>query len=499
LSLDATRQELEDFLEHAPIAFHWMDADGIILGANRAALTLLGYERDEYVGSWFAHHQLDREVAEAVLDRVRAGEDVRDVELRLRRKDGSIVHARVDCNAPRREGSFGHARCYLRDIGPEKRATEAHDAFLNMLAHELRNPLAPLRTCLQILEQPSVTAAAAAESRRRMGRQLTHLSRLVDDLLDVSRLSTGRLVLRREPLDLAVVVREALDDHREMFASAGLELEVHMPERPLGMDGDRVRLAQALGNLLQNACKFSDPGGRVELTLETNGGGNHLLLLHDTGIGMTRELLGRLFQPFSQGDRSLDRSRGGLGLGLVLARRLVELHGGTVEADSAGEGRGSTFRVRLPASEPPATTATEGRRPGNGRSRRILVIEDHRDSADSLAELLRLKGHEVTVTRNGFSGLAHAHECRPHLVFCDLGLPGKLDGFEVARALRHDPELGSAVLVALTGYGGAEDQRRARDAGFDAHLTKPADPDTLERLLAGFSPILEGRTATPAN
>jgi PAS domain S-box-containing protein len=491
----ALAADLDDFFENAPFGLLWADGEGAIQRANRAALDLLGGERDDVVGRRLTDFHVDPGLADALLSRLERGEELRDLEARLRRRDGSIVHARIDGNAARQGDRLVRMRWILHDGEEARRSAEVRDSFLNLIAHELRNPLAPIRTSLQILEQPDLPPLKAAEARRRMDRQLTHLSRLVNDLLDVSRLVTGRLQVRREPIDLGVLTREVIDDHRPTFDTAGVRLEVRVPETSIWVDGDRLRLAQALGNLLQNGSKFTEPGGWVEVHVERDGEAALRLVVRDTGAGMSREQIARLFQPFAREPRSVMGTHGGLGFGLMLAHRLVELHGGRLTAESAGPGQGSRFVLWLPTCAAPDEVGGAEPRSSNGRHRRILVIEDHTDTADSLADLLRLKGHEVTVARNGFAGLARAHHCRPHIVFCDLGLPGKLDGFEVARALRHDPELGSAVLVALTGYGRAEDQRRATDSGFDAHLTKPADPATLDRMLAGFSPILEGRAS----
>jgi two-component system CheB/CheR fusion protein len=384
-----------------------------------------------------------------------------------------------------------------RDITNRKQAENAlreaarhKDEFLAMLGHELRNPLAPIRNCLYVLGMPNVTGAQAQRALATLDRQVVHLTRLVDDLLDVSRISQGKILLRKERLDLAELVRSTVEDHRGALLAAGLALEMELPPEPVWVNGDPTRLSQALGNVLHNAMKFTDRGGRVRVRVfsqEDRSGpeGAAVVAVEDTGIGIELDVLGRLFEPFSQAPPGIDRSRGGLGLGLALVRRLVELHGGSVEASSGGSGRGTEIRLRLPVVPAPAEPADREKEPAPGEPRRCLLIEDNVDAAESMALLLQLNGHEVVLAHSGQEGLEKARGFRPHVVLCDIGLPGALDGYAVARALRGDPDLHSARLIALTGYGQEEDQRRAREAGFDLHLTKPADPEILQRLLAG--------------
>ena len=364
-----------------------------------------------------------------------------------------------------------------------KAADRRKDQFLAMLAHELRNPLAPIRNAAQVLQMPGLNPERLEKARGMIDRQVAHMGRLVDDLLDVSRISQGRILLRREPLDLAALVRATAEDHRELIEEAGLSLFLELPAEPVRLEGDPTRLAQALGNLLQNAVKFTNPGGRVTVRLADRGGEAEVAV-QDTGIGMGPEMLARLFQPFSQGDQTLDRSRGGLGLGLALVKGLVELHGGSVEADSRGQG--STLTLRLPLQDgvaAPVPSEPAGK-PG-GSALRILVVEDNRDAADSLQILLDLSGHQAEVAYTGQDGVDASRRIRPQVVLCDIGLPGGMNGYDVARALR--PELPGTCLIALTGYGQEEDQRKAREAGFDRHLTKPVDPAALLHLLGGLA------------
>jgi PAS domain S-box-containing protein len=360
------------------------------------------------------------------------------------------------------------------------------DEFLAMLAHELRNPLAPIRNAAQILRLVAPAHPAMCRAEDTIERQVAHMARLIDDLLDVSRISRGKILLRREPLDLAPLVRQAVADYRPLMEQAGLRLAVELPGQPLWLSGDPTRLAQVVSNLLHNANKFCDAGGLVTVRLWAEPDARTAVLsVGDTGIGMGPDILARLFEPFSQADRSLDRSRGGLGLGLALVKGLVELHGGTVAAASPGEGAGSELTVRLPLKPElaPIDQAQDRAGPPGGRALRILLIEDGVDAADTLRYLLEMAGHRVEVARTGPAGLEAARRWPPDLVLCDLALPGGMDGYEVARALRAAPPRLPIRLVALSGSGQHEDQRRAYQAGFDQRLTKPIDSWTLSHLI----------------
>jgi len=351
-----------------------------------------------------------------------------------------------------------------------------------MLAHELRNPLAAIFTAAQLLRLPRNTAERIDRARDVIDRQGRHLVRIVDDLLDVSRFARGSVRIEREPLDLATVAREVVNDFRGVAASNGVELVDAIPAGPLPMQGDRTRLAQVMGNLLSNAVKFTDRGGRVTLELAARAG-RAVLTVRDTGIGLDAHTLRTAFQPFVQADRSLDRSRGGLGLGLAIVSDIVRLHGGAVEATSEGAGRGSTFTVSLPI-HPDAQPATTSRTPLTAGlpALRLLIVEDNADAADTLRELLEHLGHQVAVAGSGPEALATAVAMHPEVILCDLGLPG-MDGFEVARRLRQEPTTADVRLVALSGYGRDVDRRRAAEAGFDEHITKPLQPEALETLL----------------
>jgi signal transduction histidine kinase len=364
-------------------------------------------------------------------------------------------------------------------------AARRKDEFLALLGHELRNPLAPLQNALHVLRLRGADPPTVAWAQDVAQRQVRLLTRLVDDLLDVSRIGRGKILLRREPLDLAGLVATAVEDYRRSLDGAGLTLVAEVPPAPVWVLGDPVRLAQVVANLLGNAVKFTDPGGRVEVAVAVDEAARQARVsVRDTGVGIEPDLLPRLFELYTQGDRSLQRSRGGLGLGLALVKGLVELHGGGVRASSDGPGRGAHVAFWLPLAargSAPAETPSGGDQAG--RSLRILVVEDNRDAAESLRMLLELARHQVVVAHTGPSGLEAARQFRPDVVLCDLGLPG-MDGLAVARALRADPATAGARLVALTGYGSDADHGRAREAGFDLHLVKPVDPKELHRALA---------------
>ncbi|HYV20399.1 MAG TPA: ATP-binding protein [Verrucomicrobiae bacterium] len=385
----------------------------------------------------------------------------------------------------------------LRDADRRK------DEFLAMLAHELRNPLAPMRNSLMVMKLSEGTPGIGGERLRGvLERQLHHLIRLVDDLLDVSRITRGTLQLRREPVELSAVVAHAVETARPLAEERRHEITVTLPPEPIWLQADPVRLAQVLNNLMNNACKYTEAGGQVWLSAERHGA-EVVMRVRDTGLGIPSDRLGNIFDMFNQVDRSIERAQGGLGIGLTLVRRLVELHGGSVLATSDGPGRGSEFVVRLPVLKPlseferharpgvrllPKTAATKH------AARRALVVDDNVDSADSLATLLRVTGHEAITAHDGVEALATAERFRPEVVFLDIGMP-RMNGYDAARRIRQQDWGRDVLLVAVTGWGKDEDRRRSHDAGFDAHLVKPADSNDLLRLLGTLSPA-NGRNKT---
>ncbi|MBP3954475.1 response regulator [Gemmata sp. G18] len=360
------------------------------------------------------------------------------------------------------------------------------DEFLATLAHELRNPLAPVRNGVQILRLGGATGEAAGRALTMMDRQLGHMAHLVDDLMDVARVSSGKVVLRKEPVPLRAVVDAAVETSRQAVEAGGHELALRMPAEPLPLNVDRTRLVQALANLLNNAAKYTLPGGRIVLSAQRDGG-DAVVRVADTGVGIPADMLPKVFEMFAQVGTSLERSQGGLGIGLTLVKRLVEMHGGSVRAESPGPGRGSTFTVRLPLAPAPAPAPAVAQAAGTGAAGRplgILVVDDNRDAADSMAMLLEMRGHQVRTAHDGPDALKVLATFRPQLILLDLGLPG-MSGYEVARRIRESAELQGVTLAALTGWGQEEDRRRTREAGFDHHLTKPADPGELDRIVAG--------------
>jgi signal transduction histidine kinase len=363
-----------------------------------------------------------------------------------------------------------------------READRRKDDFLAMLSHELRNPLAAINNGIYLLDHGVPGSEPARRAQTVIGRQMKQLSRLVDDLLDMTRISRNKIQLQFERMDLVQVARRAIEDHRGPLEANGLRLDFAAPIEAVWVLADAARVTQMLGNLLLNAGKFTDPGGAVTLEIQARGA-EAAVIVTDTGIGMDEAMLSRLFQPFAQADRSLDRSRGGLGLGLALTKGMAELHGGALIASSPGLGQGSRFLLTLPAAPPQARGAESPVSARPARRHRVLVIEDNLDAALTLKLLLELSGHEVTTAHTGGEGIAQAKAQRPEVILCDIGLPDT-DGYRVARTLREEPEWQPSCLVAMTGYGQPEDKRRALEAGFDHHLTKPADPEALTRLLA---------------
>jgi predicted ATPase/signal transduction histidine kinase/ActR/RegA family two-component response regulator len=382
--------------------------------------------------------------------------------------------------------SFENAGLYdqLREV--DRRKSE----FLAVLSHELRNPLAPIRNSLFVLDRAEPGSEQAHRARAVMDRQVRHLTRLVDDLLDVTRINRGRIELKRERLDLNEVAQRTAEDYRATFGAAGVQF-VFLPA-PTGVrvwvDGDRTRLAQVMGNLLHNAAKFTSPGGKVSMSVESDSTrGQATVRVRDTGKGIAPALIPQLFKAFTQADESLDRSKGGLGLGLALVKGIAELHGGSASAASDGPGRGAIFTVTLPIERAIPTERSPRRTDSVAPARRVLVIEDNADAADSLCEVLELIGHLVAVAYNGPEGLEKAHLFHPDVVICDIGLP-EMDGYAVARALRADADLGHVSLVALSGYAQPEDVAKAKAAGFEAHIAKPPNLEALDNVLHSSDP-----------
>jgi signal transduction histidine kinase/ActR/RegA family two-component response regulator len=376
------------------------------------------------------------------------------------------------------------------DATERKNADRRKDEFLATLAHELRNPLAPIRTGLQALARPGGEGAAGTVIRAIMERQLSQMVRLIDDLLEVSRISSGKVVLQRSRVDLRAIAELAIEASQPFVAAGQHDFTAELPVGPVWVDGDASRLSQVIINLLNNAAKYTAEGGKLRLSLSSDE--THAIVrVQDNGVGIPPEMLNEVFDMFTQVNRTLDRSQGGLGIGLSLVRRLTEMHGGKVTAESEGHGHGSAFTVRiplmamaeLPAESHQAADPEQSKRPGL----RVLVVDDIPDVADVLKMLLDLEGFETRVAYSGAVALESAREFRPDVVICDIGLP-EMDGHEIARRLRRDPDIAPATLIAMTGWGAEGEVRRTRDSGFDFHLVKPVDANALLELLSHMEP-----------
>jgi signal transduction histidine kinase len=429
------------------------------------------------------------------LQRSLASGDTYEADYRILQPDGSVRW--VTARGKAEHDSTGRAvrmPGVLVDITERKLLEEAlrdadrrKDEFLATLAHELRNPLAPIRTSLELLKMPRIDATTLERTRAMMERQVHQLVRLVDDLLDVSRVMRGKIELRKEKVEVAAVIARAIETVQPLIEVQGHRLELSISSESLPVHADQVRLAQIVANLLTNAAKYTPAKGHIRISATRRENGYVELTVGDDGIGIEAQMLPHIFELFMQVDHTSTKAQGGLGIGLTLAKNLAEMHGGTLEARSAGLGKGSEFTLRLAlmasdddavgergAEEPPRELTSAGHR--------LLVVDDNEDAAESLAELLRFRGHEVRVAHDGASALDVARNYLPRVVFLDIGMP-TMDGFEVARRLRQLPGLEGTVLAAMTGWGQREDRRRTAEAGFDHHFVKPPEPATLDTLL----------------
>ena len=468
--------------------------EGRIASWNAGAERIKGYKAEEAIGQSFSIFYTPEAAArgkpEWMLRAAIEHGSVEDEDWRVR-KDGRRFWANVVLTALRDEqGELRGFAKVTRDLTERRRVDELVQAdrfkneFLALLAHELRNPLAPIRSAVQVLSRQSPANPEMAQAQEIAERQIRHMARLLDDLLDVARISQGKLEIRREALDVREIAGRAVAAELPFIEERGLEMSVDLPGGPLGVDADPVRLQQILVNLLNNAAKYTDAGGRIALSARSEGR-EAVIRVRDTGIGIDPAMASRLFEPFVQVERREKRSVGGVGLGLAVVKRLVELHQGSVHVFSAGLGRGSEFVVRLP--QVPIGSSVRESRPSAavrapGSAKRILVADDNVDAADGLKLLLELNGDQVRVAYDGVSALRVAREFNPQIALLDVGMP-KLDGFEIARRLREDPQTRHTILIAVTGWGQAEDRRRSKEAGFDYHLVKPVEPSALERLL----------------
>jgi PAS domain S-box-containing protein len=405
-------------------------------------------------------------------------QELRRFDLYIRQASDFIQRCKLEQDLRRGEEA-------LRDADRRK------DEFLALLAHELRNPLAPIRYALAANKKPGRTPEQLKRSEEIMERQVTHMSRLLDDLLDVARITRSTLELKKTPTDLTFVVGSAIDTARPILEAKKHTLSLDLPKRAVRLEADPVRLAQVFSNLLINAAKYTDPGGQVQLRAAQEGS-EIVVAIRDNGIGISADMMPRLFKMFEQAQGALGRSEGGLGIGLALVRGIVTLHGGRVEARSAGPGTGSELIVRLPVGTPPAEISDmqageQNFAPGAGL--KILIVDDNRDAADSCAALLELSGHRVQTAYTGRRALELAETFRPHAILLDIGLPD-LDGYQLAATIRAAPWGRVVVLIAVTGWGQEEDRRRAFEAGCDHHLTKPIEAQTVEALLQALDPAI---------
>lgn len=495
----AAARFLAAIIESSSDAIVSKSLDGIIQSWNRGAESVFGYTAEQAVGKpiTLIIPEDMRDEERMILNRIRAGECVDHYETTRVRNDGRRIQVSLTVSPIKDdEGRIIGASKIARDITERKlveervfglmaelkEADKRKDEFLATLAHELRNPLAPIRNAVQILMQKG--SADLNRIREVIDRQVKHMARLLEDLLDVSRISHDKLVLRKEQIELSETIRIAVETSQPLIERGQHTLDVSLPTTPVYLDADPVRLAQVFSNLLNNAAKYTEPGGKIQISAECQDD-EVVVSVKDNGLGLAPETRSRIFTMFSQADRALERSQGGLGIGLALVRGLVELHGGKIEARSDGLGKGSEFIVRLPILRA-SRVAGSARHVESGhsgpRKRRFLIVDDLEDSADSLALLLREWGNEVSTAYNGEEAVALTARFRPDVILMDLGMP-ILNGYEACRRIRELPEGKEIVLIALTGWGRDEDRRQTEQAGFDFHLVKPVDPAALMALL----------------
>jgi PAS domain S-box-containing protein len=503
----ASEARLRAILDATPECIKVLAPDGALLDINPSGLRMVGADDPSSVVGRSIYRVITPEYREAFrefnervcrgesgileFDILGAGGSRRHMETSAVPLDdgGRVVQLAVSRDVTARKLAELEARRLLEAL---REGDKRKDEFLATLAHELRNPLAPIRNALALLRQAGDRKDVAEKAVGVMDRQVGHMVRLIDDLLDVSRVSQGKITLRRQKADLRDAVRQAVETSGPAVERGRHSLSVSMPDAPVWVDADPTRVAQAVSNVLNNAAKYTPPGGRIGVSTGVEGE-QAVVRVSDSGVGIPPDMLPRVFDLFTQVDRSLHRSQGGLGIGLSLVRSLVELHGGSVEAHSEGVGKGSEFVLRLPLMGNDTRPERRGAAPTPSvitppppRGLDVLLVEDNRDAAETLQAVLELDGHRVTLAHDGPSGVDAARQLRPDVVVCDIGLPG-LDGYRVARELRSDPATAPALLISVSGYGQDEDRRKAREAGFDYTLVKPVSSDILLRLLASWA------------
>jgi PAS domain S-box-containing protein len=506
--LEAERALLNTLLDNAPVGFGFYDRDLRFVRLNPALAEFNGLPVEAHLGRGIREvlPRMSPEVVDALRRVLDTGARIVNKEFRFEtpRTPGQPRYwlcSFYPVKTP--DGAVLGAGAVVADIDDRKRMEEAlkeadqrKDQFLAMLAHELRNPLAPISNAVQIMKVQGLKGPNFDWSVKVIEDQVKHMTRMVDDLLDVSRITRGKVVLQKEPVELETVVGLAVEASRPLIEDCRHRLTVALPEHPVLLEVDPARMAQVLSNLLNNAAKYTDEGGDIALSAERDGR-EVVIRVRDNGTGIAPELLPHIFDMFTQADQTLSRSRGGLGIGLTLVRSLVEMHHGRVAVHSRGTGLGSEFTVRLPVSAEAPAEAPDGGPPADDAifqlpRRRILVVDDNRYNANSLGVLLRTLGQDVEMAYDGPAALELVRRRRPDLVLLDIGLPG-MDGYEVARRCRQDEDLRRIVLVAMTGYGKEEDRRRSQEAGFNAHLVKPVNLEDLRVLLTQPEPTSPAR------
>jgi two-component system, chemotaxis family, CheB/CheR fusion protein len=524
--LGKVEERMRSIVDHVVDGIISIVEHGTITTFNRAAERIFGYEAHEVIGKnvKILMPEPDQDEHDVAINSYMRSGHAKIIgvgrEVMGRRKDGSVFPMELAVSEFR-QGEERHFTGIVRDITHRKslehelrqrldetaEADQQKNEFLAMLGHELRNPLGPMRNALHILKMPSA-AAVADRARDVLDRQLQHLVRLVDDLLDVSRIAGGKVELRKEVIDLREPVRHACETAQPVIDAHGHRLKLDLPADPCWVEGDAVRLSQVVANLLINAGKYTDHADVILLSVKREGDAV-TVRVRDSGVGIAAEFLPRIFDLFVQGDRTLARSQGGLGVGLTVARRLVELHNGKISATSAGPGKGSEFSVVLPIAQAASDLlerGTQGKAESVGPGRKVLVVDDNVDACDSVAMILMAYGYDVRCLYDGLTVLPTAMQWRPDVIILDIGLPG-MSGLEVSAQLRRHAQFQNTPLAALTGYGQDEDRRRSQQAGFDVHMTKPVDPQALcqwlaQRLDAGTRPFpgpikVSGHASTP--
>jgi PAS domain S-box-containing protein len=464
---------------------------GMVRLWNPAAEKLFGWKSSEVLGKSLPIVPRDKvEEFERFQERAAQGEALYDIETFRRTKAGTLVHISLSAAPLYEDGKVTGVMKIMSDVTARRKAEDAlrnagraKDEFLATLAHELRNPLAPLRNAIEILRLQGMQAHESQWALDIMSRQMQQMTRLIDDLLDIARITGNKLELKKEVIDLSDVLRVAIETSKPIIESSGHEFSISLPQHPIYLKGDQVRIAQAISNLLNNAAKYTEPGGHIWLSAESRGH-DAVIIVRDTGIGITAEMLPYVFDMFRQGERS-SGTKGGLGIGLTLAKRLIKMHRGSIHVESKGLGKGSSFAVHLPIIlQQEEETPRHPDRPvvGDAASMRILIVDDNEDAVSTLNMMLHLAGHHTRTARDGIEAVDLANTYRPNVVLLDIGMP-RMNGYEAAETIRKQSWGQNMALIAMTGWGQESDRMRSREAGFDEHLVKPVDPQVLLRLL----------------